>query len=159
MMHTDPASLATLGRAATFGAAFVSLFVAHQLADHWVQTDAQACRKGAAGWAGRIACTWHVVTYTATALVVLVVVGAALGLTASPTRVAVALAISAVSHWVIDRRWPLVWLAERTGSRKFVRMGAPREGHDDNPSLGTGAYALDQSAHYLFLLIAALIIA
>lgn len=150
MMHTDPG---------TFAAAFAALFVAHQVADHWVQRDGEAAGKGAPGWRGRLACTTHVLTYTATALVVLVVVGAALGATASPTRVAIALGISAVSHWVIDRRWLLVWVAERTGSRKFVRMGAPRPGHDDNPSLGTGAYALDQSAHYLFLLIAALIIA
>jgi hypothetical protein len=40
---------------------------------------------------------------------------------------------------------------------EFYRLGAPREGREDNPSLGTGAYALDQSFHYLWLLIAAAI--
>ncbi len=38
-------------------------------------------------------------------------------------------------------------------------MGQPREGHDDAPHLGTGAYVLDQSFHHLFLFVAALLIA
>ena len=46
-----------------------------------------------------------------------------------------------------------------TGKADFYRLGAPRDGRDDNPSLGTGAYALDQSWHYLWLFVAALIIA
>jgi len=67
--------------------------------------------------------------------------------------------VSAVTHYVADRRTPLRWLAEHTGSRGFWTMGAPRPGHDDNPQLYTGAYSLDQSWHYLWLLVAALIIA
>jgi len=96
-MHTDPSMLSAALRGATFAASFAALFVGHQLADHWVQTDGQAAAKGQPGWRGRWACTRHVLTYTAV----------------------------------------------RTGSRAFVRMGAPREGHDDQPHLGTGAYALD----------------
>jgi len=35
----------------------------------------------------------------------------------------------------------------------------PRPHRDDNPTLGTGAYALDQSFHIFWLIIAALLIA
>jgi hypothetical protein len=46
-----------------------------------------------------------------------------------------------------------------TGKGEFYRLGAPRAGRDDNPHIGTGAYALDQSFHHLWLLVAALVIA
>jgi hypothetical protein len=56
----------------------------------------------------------------------------------------------------------VVWaaLAALIGPRKhaFWRLGAPRPGRDDNPVLGTGAYALDQAWHTGWLFIAALII-
>ena len=39
------------------------------------------------------------------------------------------------------------------------RLGAPRPGHDDNPSLGTGAYALDAAWHHGWEAAAALILA
>lgn len=143
--------------AAGFAAVFAALFVAHQVADHWVQTDTQAARKGLPGRAGRIACTGHVATYTLTALVFVTPVVLATHVPVNGTGLAAGLAFSAVTHWIIDRRWPLLWLAEHTGSRRFVRLGAPRPGHDDNPTLGTGAYALDQSGHYAALFIAALL--
>ncbi|MGH3921845.1 MAG: hypothetical protein ACRDTT_03035 [Pseudonocardiaceae bacterium] len=41
----------------------------------------------------------------------------------------------------------------------FYRLGVPRNGRDDNPSLGTGAYMLDQSWHYGWLGVAALVTA
>ncbi|GGN64850.1 hypothetical protein GCM10012285_67230 [Streptomyces kronopolitis] len=50
-------------------------------------------------------------------------------------------------------------LAKVTGKAEFYRLGAPRADHDDNPHIGTGAYALDQSFHHLWLLVAALVIA
>src|SRR5256885_16927252 len=69
-----------------------------------------------------------------------------------PTLSRSGLAVSAVTHYIADRRTPLLRLAEAmqpvTGKADFYRLGAPREGRDDNPSLGTGAYALDQSWHY-----------
>jgi hypothetical protein len=45
------------------------------------------------------------------------------------------------------------------GKGEFWHLGAPRPGHDDNPCLGTGAYALDQSWHIAWLFISALVIA
>lgn len=144
---------------ATFAAVFVALFVAHQVADHWIQTQHQADGKGRPGWPGRIACAAHVATYTLTALVALAALALSTDLDASPGKVAAGLAISAITHYIADRRTPLKRLAELTGSAKFYALGCPRPGRDDNPSLGTGSYALDQSFHYLFLFVAALVIA
>ncbi|MEV1155431.1 DUF3307 domain-containing protein [Micromonospora chokoriensis] len=144
---------------AAFAAVFVALFVAHQVADHWIQTQHQADCKGRPGWPGRIACAAHVATYTLTALVALAALALSTDLDASPGKVAVGLAISAVTHYIADRRTPLKRLAELTGSARFYALGCPRPGRDDNPSLGTGSYALDQSFHYLFLFVAALVIA
>jgi hypothetical protein len=144
-------------RAATFAAVFIALWVAHQVADHWVQTQHQADCKGAPGWPGRLACAAHVVTYTATALVAVVATAVTLGFALSPWQVTAGLAVSAITHYVADRRTPLKRLAVLCGAGRFYALGAPRLGRDDNPTLG-GAYALDQSFHYAWLFVAALII-
>ena len=153
-MFADPTT-----RAATFAAVFAALYVAHQVADHWVQTQHQADTKGHPGWAGRAACAAHVATYTLTAVVALGLLAAGTGLRFDLFHVAVGLLISAVSHYVADRRTPLRKLAELSRSARFYALGTPRTGRDDNPSLGTGAYALDQSFHLFFLFAAALFIA
>lgn len=140
-----------------FAAVFAALFVAHQVADHWVQTEHQAEHKGRPGWPGRIACATHVVNYTATGLLALEVLHFALGVPLDPGRVAAGLAVSAVTHYIADRRTPLRRLAELAGVGSFYRLGTCRDGCDDKPCLGTGAYALDQSFHYFFLFVAALI--
>jgi hypothetical protein len=142
-----------------FAAVFVALFVAHQVADHWIQTQHQADCKGRPGWPGRAACAAHVASYTAAAVAALADVHVALGLPLHPGHVAAGLAVSAVTHYIADRRTPLKRLAELTGSGRFYALGCPRAGRDDNPSIGTGSYALDQSFHYLFLFVAALLIA
>jgi hypothetical protein len=144
--------------AATFAAVFVAVFVAHQVADHWIQTQRQADCKGLPGWPGRIACACHVFTYTAVALFALAALRWTLELDLSPGRVFVGLAVSAVTHYIADRRTPLERLAALFGADRFYALGAPRPGRDDNPTLG-GAYALDQSFHYAWLFVAALIIA
>lgn len=148
MMHSDAAG--------AMGAVFAALFVAHQVADHWVQTARQSTRKALPGRAGWAACTGHVATYTATA-VVLLAPTLALLVAAQPARVVAGLAISAVTHWVIDRRRPLLWLATRLGRAALLSLGVTRPGRDDLVGPGTGLYTLDQSAHYLFLLVAALV--
>ncbi len=149
----------TTTHVATFAAVFAALFVAHQVADHWIQTQHQADCKGRPGWPGRIACAAHVTTYTLTALAALAALSLALGLPLSPGKVVAGLAVSAVTHYIADRRTPLRRLADLTGAGRFYALGIPRAGRDDNPSLGTGSYALDQSFHYLFLFVAALVIA
>lgn len=145
--------------AAAFAAVFAALYAAHQVGDHWVQTQLQACRKGEPGWAGRLACARHVATYTVTGLVAILAVAAATGLQLHPGKLAAGLAVSAISHYIVDRRTPLRRIAGWTGSSRFWALGQPRPGHDDNPTLGTGAYALDQSWHVGWLLVAALVIA
>lgn len=129
---------------ATFAAVFVTLFVAHQVADHWIQTDRQACGKGAAGWPGRLACAAHVTTYTITAIVALAALVLATDAHLSPARVALGLTVSAMTHYVADRRTPLKRVAD------LIKLGYWDRG---------GAYALDQSWHYLWLWVAALVIA
>ncbi|WP_329370212.1 transcriptional regulator [Streptomyces sp. NBC_00669] len=144
--------------AATFAATFVALYVAHSVGDHWVQTSAQSAAKGRPGWVGRLAGARHVATLTLTKLVVLLPAGLLLGLHLSVWGLIAGLGVDALTHWWADRRSTLARLAEVLGQGGFYRLGAPRPGHDDNPSLGTGAYALDQSWHHLWLLVGALLI-
>src|SRR2546430_8349715 len=103
------------------GAVFAALYAAHHVADHWVQTQHQADTKGCAGWRGRIACATHVATYTLTSLAALLALAWRTDLTLSPVTVAAGLAVSAVTHYLADRRTPLKWIAERTGSGPFYR--------------------------------------
>ncbi|MFJ9709265.1 transcriptional regulator [Streptomyces sp. NPDC101234] len=145
--------------AATFAAVFIALYVAHSVGDHWVQTSHQSAHKGRPGWIGRLADARHVATLTATKVAVLLSVAWLLDLRLSVLGTVAGLGIDAVTHWWADRRSTLAWLAKVTGKGEFYRLGAPRAGHDDNPHIGTGAYALDQSFHHLWLLVAALIIA
>ncbi|MFB0619781.1 transcriptional regulator [Streptomyces sp. AGS-58] len=114
--------------------------------------------KGRPGWVGRIADAQYVATLTATKVVVLLPVAWLLGLRLPVLGVIAGLVVDAVSHWWADRRTTLAWRARITGRAEFYRLGAPRAGRDDNPHIGTGAYALDQSFHYLCLLVAALVI-
>lgn len=143
---------------AAFAAVFAALFAAHSVGDHWVQTHHQACAKGAPTAAGRLACLRHVATLTATKAAALAALALATGLAFSPLALIAGLAVDALSHYWADRRTTLAALAESIGKGDFYRLGAPREGRDDAPHLGTGAYALDQSWHIGFLFAAALVI-
>ncbi|KUN29083.1 hypothetical protein AQJ23_07970 [Streptomyces antibioticus] len=145
--------------ATVFAAVFAALHVAHSVGDHWVQTSCQSAHKGRPGWVGRLADARHVATLTLTKLAVLLPVAWLLNLHLTVPGILAGLGIDAVTHWWADRRTTLAWLAKVTGKGEFYRLGAPRVGHDDNPNIGTGAYALDQSFHHLWLLVAALIIA
>lgn len=143
-----------------FAATFIALYAAHMVGDHWVQTAHQAAHKGDPGWEGRLACYTHVLTYSMTAVVFVLTMNAVTH-TAHPTDQFIAgLVVSGVTHYIADRRTPLKrmagWLSG-IGKDGFYQLGAPRPGKDDNPSLGTGAYALDQSWHIAWLFVAALI--
>lgn len=148
--------------AVTFAASFAALYVGHSVGDHWVQSHNQARNKGAPTWAGRIACTTHVMTLTGTKLLALGLVMLVTGLRPDGPWMLAGLLVDAVSHYWADRaaRWKdrpaetlvtLERLADRLGKADFYRLGA---GH-----LGSGAHALDQSWHVAWLFIAALIIA
>ncbi len=144
----------------------MALYAGHHVGDYWVQTDHQAQHKGAPGAEGRQECLKHVLTYTATQAVFLAASAMVTGKRPSLGRAALALGISAVTHYAADRRdhGLMVKLAKRIpGKAAFLKLGVPRplvanastttSGLDlkpvplDNPSLGTGAWALDQSWH------------
>lgn len=143
-MQPDPS------HAATFAAVAAVFYAAHQAGDYWVQTSDQAARKGLPGWPGRLACAAHVVTYTATLAMFLGIACAVLPLPLSVWRGAAGLAVSAVTHYVSDRRAPLARLADAAGKGGFYRAG---EG------LATGAGLLDQAWHWAWLFVSALVVA
>jgi len=138
---------------------FVALYAAHQVGDHWVQTCHQSAHKGLPGWVGRWNCAKHVASYTATGLVALLALAAVTGWRPGAGPLLAGLAVSAVTHYWADRRTTLRRLADLVACGEFFELGRPRPGRDDNPSLGTGAYALDQSFHIGWLFVAALLIA
>jgi hypothetical protein len=179
-----------------FAVVLPTLLVAHCVADHWVQTGWQAQNKGRRDAVGRLACTGHVASYTLTTILMVAAVWLLFDLPISPFGFLLGQTVSAATHYLMDRRFPLEWLVQRwpfsrMGKHDFYRLGAPREiaaclpsrvvrddagtrhivrsqtvllraGDDgcvtwDNPSLGTGAYALDQSWHWFWLFIAALV--
>jgi hypothetical protein len=173
-------------RAAKFAATFAGLYAAHQLADHWVQTDQQANAKGRRDRAGQLACAKHVASYTATTTAVTVALNRSLRLGLGWKAILGGQVVSAVTHYAIDRRYTLAALCDHTGKSGFLKLGVPRrveayaKGPDgtrmpvkvvtvdaegehpapfDNPSLGTGGYALDQSWHIGWLFVAALLTA
>ncbi|MFE2721329.1 hypothetical protein [Kitasatospora sp. NPDC059327] len=141
-------------RAARFAAVYALLRASADVADHWIQTDHQAVTKGQhdhdgqSSAAGRRACAAHVATYTATQAAVLLAGTRLLGIRLRPGPGAAALTLSAVTHYVADRREPLRRLADTTGKSKFVRLAD----HGLN-----GGYLLDQSWHHAFETCAALI--
>ncbi|MFD5737922.1 transcriptional regulator [Streptomyces sioyaensis] len=152
--------------ASVFAAVFIALYVAHSVGDHWVQTSCQSADKGRPGWVGRLACARHVIGLTLTKVLVLLAVVLLLDLHVTAAGLTIGLAVDAVTHWWADRRSTLAWLAKVTGKAEFYSLGSGA--HPAHPvtakgapaaHLGTGAYALDQSFHHLWLLVAALIIA
>jgi hypothetical protein len=171
--------ITSLAGAAAFAVAFASFYAAHHVGDYWVQTDHQAQHKGDPNrtGAGRLACLSHVLTYVITQAVFLSFAILATGLPVSLLGANLALVISGATHYWADRRWTLEWLAGLIpGKIGFYRLGTPRklklvaasteqDRHADwapldNPTLGTGAWALDQSFHILFSVFApALILA
>lgn len=148
-----------LTQAVCFAVLLPTLLVAHNIADHWVQTSEQAAAKGLPGWEGRLACALHVVGYTLVTWVAVYLVWALLDLPLSLPGAVAGQLVSALTHYWADRRSTLAWLAGKAGKGEFYRLGAPRPGRDDNPSLGTGAYALDQAWHWAWLFAAALVTA
>jgi hypothetical protein len=137
-------------RAVTFAAVAAVFYAAHQAGDYWTQTGKQAAEKGLPGWKGRRACAAHVWSYTLTLAAFLSVSAWWLGLPLRTWNVLAGLAVSAVTHYVSDRRTPLARLADALGKGGFYRAG---EG------LATGAGLLDQAWHWCWLLVSALVVA
>lgn len=149
-------------RSTRFAVTLAALYAAHEVGDQWIQTHHQACTKGGRGEqqrAGQAACARHVASMTATKALMLGVTSAVTGTRLPLGRTALALGIDAASHYWADRRYTLAGLADRLGKGEYYRLGTPRDGRDDNPTIGTGSYALDQAWHAAWLWVAALIVA
>lgn len=149
-----------------FAGAAIALYVGHHVGDYWVQRDADAACKGNAGAEGVRACLNHVISYVITQGVCVLLVALATGEYMSPWLYALALLVSGVFHYAADRReHGIMFRLARIipGKAKFLTLGMPRANRFvraedeigeagsaiplDNPSLGTGAWALDQSWH------------
>ncbi|MEU1761194.1 transcriptional regulator [Micromonospora sp. NPDC005652] len=141
------------------GALFAAVLPAHEVADHILQRHSDAKLKGERGPVGRRACTNHVASYTLVQVAAAYGVARASGVRLRPGSVLAGAAVSALTHWVVDRREPLRRVAHALGKGEFHDMGKPRDGHDDNPCLGTGALAMDQAWHKGWLLATVLLMA
>lgn len=140
-----------------FATLAIALYVAHHVGDYWVQRDVDAQHKGDPGRAGRLHCLTHVLSYLATQVAFLFVVTVALGVQIATWAFLAGLVLSGAAHYFADRREPLKRLARLIpGKANFLELGLPRPGVrieawnksvGDNPSLGTGLWALDQSWH------------
>jgi hypothetical protein len=135
--------------ALVFAVAMATLVAAHQLADHIVQTDTDANAKAAPGLNGWRHLLIHVGTYHATALVMLLITAVSLHVPLTAFGMVAGLGFSAASHAILDRRWPVRWILEHTGSAAFA----------DRMSPICGMYLADQALHYGCLWVAALLIA
>lgn len=142
--------------AARFAAVYAALTASHEIADHWVQIDAQATAKGLPGREGAVACAKHVATYTATQAAALLAANHTLGLRIGWRRAALALAVSAGTHYIADRQGGH-WRDEQP--KGLVRLAAAT-GHAGWLQRDPGAgYLLDQSWHKGWIGIAALVAA
>jgi len=139
-----------------------ALTAMHEVGDHWVQTDRQACTKGAPGWPGRLACAAHVATYTATGALAVTAASRRLRVPMSGGWLAAGLALNAASHYVADRRTPLRQLARLTGRAGYLQHATVvrrPDGAAQDTGPGTGLFHLDQSWHYGWIFVSALLAA
>lgn len=137
--------------AAVFAALGVTVYAAHQLADHVLgQTDAQAGAKASPGLAGWAALGRHVAQYHLVVIAMVTVTVLALHVPLNPTGAAAGLAVSVGTHLLWDRRWPVRWLLIRCGGRQFADLAD----HGLN-----GMYLGDQALHIACLWLAALLTA
>jgi hypothetical protein len=144
-MVTTPAP----DRPVVFLVALAALLVAHQLGDHVLQTDRQAGDKAGRGTSAVRAMAGHLAGYHVAAAALLLGTFSVLDLPLTWLGVAAGLAFSALTHGLLDRRWPVRALLVRTGSARFAESTAPV----------CGMYAADQALHQAALLISALLIA
>lgn len=134
----------------TFIGAVVTMMLAHPVADYFVQTDHQAQHKGLTGHRsveGRVHCAAHAFTYTLTQNAILCTVFALADFDGRYAVVVLALVLNGVTHYVIDRRWPLEAFARATAHGGWI---------DRDPE---AMPKLDQAAHLALFLPVGLLIA
>jgi hypothetical protein len=149
---------------------FVTLFAAHSFADHWVQRHEEAQGKGAPGLAGQLYCLAHVSSLTIFKAGSLLMAYGATGIWPPLWAAGLVLVLDAGTHYWADRaayhadkegrKVTLELLADKLGKSVFWNLGKTGVDKDGRPaaSLGTGAYALDQSFHVYMLFLAAVVL-
>lgn len=110
----------------------------HAVGDILGQWHHIALAKGEPGRDGVKACAVHVLVYIACQAWILTVGLALLGIEARPGLAVAGLAVSAATHYAIDRGPVLVWIAAATGSAEWIKTTA-------------GRLAYDQTLHVLVL--------
>jgi hypothetical protein len=139
-----------MNSATLFAAIAVTVYAAHQLADHVLgQTDRQAGTKAAPGWHGWRYNVCHIGQYHAVMTAMLATTIWVLDLPVTGVGLTAGIGFSAVTHALLDRRWPVRWLLEHTGAGQFSRQAS----HGIN-----GMYLADQALHYACLWLSALLI-
>ncbi|MGN4164400.1 hypothetical protein ACRWOO_32735 [Streptomyces sp. NEAU-PBA10] len=181
---TDHRTIEAIALFAALAAAFDGV---HALGDQFVQADRDARAKGMHGahrvylhdgapveedpWRhgkegrtctasgyGRRAVSRHVASYSAVQLGTTVAVTRALGYHVPASALLAGAAINAITHGIIDRRDPLIWLAEKAGKGGYLAHAtvvrkAGGEGTEypepvqDTAGPGTALMELDQAAH------------
>ncbi|WP_331757626.1 DUF3307 domain-containing protein (plasmid) [Streptomyces sp. NBC_01383] len=128
-----------------FGDLFAALYIAHMLADYVFQTDHQSDHKADRNAAGWLANIHHAGTHVVLSLLALLVVQLVTGNSLNAVAAVAGLLWIGTTHGFIDRRWPVLWWMNRTGSPEFAAKG--------------GAAYVDQALHIAALGIAALVLA
>ncbi|AVZ77982.1 hypothetical protein SLUN_38810 (plasmid) [Streptomyces lunaelactis] len=119
---------------------------------------------------GRRSVTRHVASYTAVQLATTVAVTRTLGYRVPVSALLTGAAINAITHGVIDRRDPLLWLAEKAGKTGYIKHAtvvrkAGGEGTEypepvqDVSGPGTALMEIDQAVHRAVGVAAALVTA
>lgn len=129
---------------------FAALAAGHQLGDYWLQTSAQASRKGLPGREGRRACAAHVATYLLAQAAFTALAFGVTGLPVTWWKAVLGLALSGSTHYLADRRSPLRKIAAVLGKDEFWTSG---EG------LASGAAYMDQAWHWCWIFLAAVVTA
>jgi hypothetical protein len=139
-----------LEAAAIFSVGLATMYSAHQVADHiFGQTDKMAAHKADPGRIGWSHLLEHVLAYHIIMFAMLLITSVLLSLPITLLGFLSAIAFSAISHAFLDRRWPVRWILENTGSPKFAKMTNPI----------CGMYLADQGLHYFCLWISAMLFA
>lgn len=129
----------------TFAVVLPTLLVAHTVADHIVQTDHQAATK-ATDWRNMAG---HVGSYQTTQAAALAAVAGLTGIRPTWRRALLGMAFSAVTHALLDRRWPVKAILRATRSPGFAETTTPLH----------GVYLADQALHTGCLAVSAALIA
>ncbi|MFV2172389.1 hypothetical protein ACFHW2_11595 [Actinomadura sp. LOL_016] len=144
----------TLRGLALYGALLATFGETHPFCDQILQDSDDAKDKGKPGWTGRCACARHVAAYTAGQTATAAAVTLALGYRL-PARAWVAgAAVNGVTHYVIDRRKPLIkflrspWVGKAEYLAYETVQRRPGE-IDSGGGPGTALMEMDQAAHRL----------